>query len=155
MNSNYNDIIDVILTLLDDEKLAKYIVVSGSIVPYLILNKESNEKHSDFYIFVAQDKMNFVRSKMKELSKEYLFDIITDSKKYSKIDCGFKIKYEDTMVGFFPYLLENNNLSIKTYSLNKEKKEISLKTRTIFNVTKNSIIRQITFAKDKTLKIMR
>lgn len=154
MNSNYNDIIDVILTFAYDKELENLIVVSGSLVPYLILNKESNEFHRDLYMFIPKDKIDFVRRKITKLSKEYLFDIITDSKKSSKFDYGFKIKYEDTIVGFFPYFFEENNLVIKTYSLDNDKKEIALKTRTIPNVTKNSVIRQINFNKDKTLKIM-
>lgn len=154
MNSNYNDIIDVILTFAYDKELENLIVVSGSLVPYLILNKESNEFHRDLYMFIPKDKIDFVRRQIAKLSKEYLFDIITDSKKSSKFDYGFKIKYEDTIVGFFPYFFEENNLVIKTYSLDNDKKEIALKTRTIPNVTKNSVIRQINFNKDKTLKIM-
>lgn len=154
MNSNYNDIIDVILTFAYDKQLENLIIVSGSIVPYLILNKESNEFHKDLYMFIPEDKIDFVRRKITKLSKEYLFDIITDSKKSSKFDYGFKIKYEDTIVGFFPYFIEENNLIIKTYSLDNDQKEIALKTRTIPNVTKNSVIRQINFNKDKTLKIM-
>lgn len=154
MNSNYNDIIDVILTFTYDKQIENLIIVSGSIVPYLILNKESNEFHRDLYMFIPKDKIDFVRRKITKLSKEYLFDIITDSKKSSKFDYGFKIKYEDTIVGFFSYFFEENNLVIKTYSLDNDKKEIALKTRTIPNVTKNSVIRQINFNKDKTLKIM-
>ena len=77
-------IIDILLTLLEDDELSKYILVSGSIVPYLILSKESKDKHEDLYIYVLEEKMNFLRKRLNELSKEYLFDIISDSKWYSK-----------------------------------------------------------------------
>ena len=84
MNSNYNDIIDIILTFTSDEELSGDIAVSGSIVPYLVTNKESMEYHSDFYILVKNKKINLVRDKIKKLTKEYEFDFISDSKKYSK-----------------------------------------------------------------------
>ena len=63
MNSNYNDIIDVILTLVDDEEIRSDIAVSGSIVPYLVANKESLEHHTDFYILVKNKKMDLKREK--------------------------------------------------------------------------------------------
>ena len=154
MNGNYNDIIDIILTLIDDEQIRESITVSGSIVPYIVLNKESYEYHTDFYVLVKEKKINYVREKIKKLSKEYAFDVISDSKKYAKDDFGFKIKYEHTIVGFFPYSIIDNNLSIKTYSLNKENTKVKLKTKVIPNVTKSSVIRLVKFAKDKNLRIM-
>ena len=140
MNSNYNDIIDIILTFTSDEELSGDIAVSGSIVPYLVTNKESLEYHSDFYILVKNKKINLVRDKIKKLTKEYEFDFISDSKKYSKEDYGFKVKYQGTTVGFFPYSLIDNNLTIKTYAINKDNK-------------KSSVIRLINFSKQK-IRIM-
>lgn len=154
MKSNYNDIIDIILTLVEDEEIANAIAVSGSIVPYIICNKESFEYHTDFYILVKEKKICMIRDKIKKLSKEYQFDIVSDSKRYSKEDYGFKIKYENTTVGFFPYSLIDNNFSIKTYGLSKDNKEVGLKTKIIPSVTKSSIIRLTKFSNDKTLRIM-
>lgn len=154
MKSNYNDIIDIILTLIDDEEIANSIAVSGSIVPYIICNKESFEYHTDFYILVKEKKIKMVREKIKKLSKEYQFDIVSDSKRYSKEDYGFKIKYENTTVGFFPYSLIDNIFSIKTYGLSKDNMEVGLKTKIIPNVTKSSIIRLTKFTNNKTLRIM-
>ena len=65
MNSNYNDIIDIILTLTDDEDISNNIAISGSIVPYLVTNKESLEYHSDFYILVKSKKIDLVRNKVR------------------------------------------------------------------------------------------
>ena len=84
MNSNYNDIIDIILTLTDDEDISNNIAISGSIVPYLVTNKESLEYHSDFYILVKSKKIDLVRDKVRKLTKEYEFDFVSDSKRYSK-----------------------------------------------------------------------
>lgn len=154
MNSNYNDIIDIIITLIQDEEIASSIAVSGSIVPYIILGKESYEYHSDFYVLVKEKNINSVRNKMKKLSKEYQFDIVSDSRRYSKYDYGFKIKYENTTVGFFPYSIIDNNFSIRTYGLNKDGMEVRLKTKIIPNVTKSSVIRLTKFTNDKTLRIM-
>lgn len=153
MNSNYNDIIDIILTLVNDEDIINNIAVSGSIVPYLVTNKESGEFHSDFYLLVKNKKIDVVRNKIKSLSKEYEFDIISDSKKYSKEDYGFKIKYQGTTVGFFPYSLINNDLTIKTFAINKDNTKISLKKKIIPNVKKSSIIRLINFSKSR-IRIM-
>ena len=153
MNSNYNDIIDIILTLADDENISNNIAISGSIVPYLVMEKESLETHTDFYILVKSKKMDFIRKKIEELTKEYEVDIIYDSKKYSKEDYGFKIKYQSTTVGFFPYSLLDNNLTIKTFAINKDNTKISLKTKVIPSVSKSSVIRSINFGRTK-LRIM-
>ena len=153
MNSNYNDIVDIILTLVSEEDLAGNIAISGSIVPYLVTGKESFEYHSDFYILVKNKKSDEVRKKIKELAREYEFDIISDSKKYSMEDYRFKIKYEGTTVGFFPYSIINNDLTIKTYAMSKDGSKISLKKKIIPSVTKSSVIRLIKFAKTK-IRIM-
>lgn len=154
MNSNYNDIIDIILTLTKDEEIAKSIAVSGSIVPYIVAGKESKEYHSDFYILVKERKTNIVRNKLKLLSKEFMFDIISDSKKYSKYDYGFKIKYENTTVGFFPYSLIDNTLTIKTFSIDNKHKKINLKKKIIPKVSKSDVIRLTSFDDDRILRIM-
>ncbi len=149
MNTNYNDIIDIILTLNCDDDIISNIAISGSIVPYLIVNKGSLEYHSDFYILVKNKKIDLVRQKLKKLSKEYEFDIISDSKKHSKEDYGFKIKYETTTVGFFPYSLIDDELTIKTYAINNENTKISLKKKIIPSIKKSSVIRYINFSKGK------
>ena len=154
MKGNYNDIIDIILTLIQDYEIQKSIAISGSIVPYLIMNIESKEYHNDFHILVKNKNMNYVRNKVKKLSKEYAFDIVSDSKKYSKEDFGFKIKYQDTYVGFFPYSIIDNNLTLKTYAVENNNCIISFKTKIIPNITKSCLIRNINFAKDNTLRII-
>ncbi len=154
MNGNYNDIIDIIITLIQDDEIASSILVSGSIVPYIITNKESFEQHTDFYILVKERKIGAIRDKIKKLSNEYLFDVVSDSKRYSKVDYGFKIKYENTTVGFFPYSLIDNKFTIKTYGLNKNTMEVRLKTKVIPNVVKSSVIRLTKFNNDKNIRIM-
>ncbi len=153
MKSNYNDIIDIIITLFEDEEIINNIAISGSIVPYLVTERESLEYHSDFYILVKNKKIEMVRRKIKELTKEYEFDFFSDSKKYSKEDYGFKIKYQGTVVGFFPYSLIDNNLTIKTYAINKDGTKIKLKRKLIPTISKSSVIRLIKFGKSK-LRIM-
>ena len=153
MKSNYNDVVDIILTFMEDEDIINNVAISGSIVPYLVMEKESLEYHSDFYILVKNKKMDQVRRKIKELTSEYEFDIVSDSKKYSKDDYGFKIKYQNTTVGLFPYSLINNNLTIKTFAINKDGTKIHLKKKLIPEVSKSSIIRLIKFGKGK-LRIM-
>ena len=154
MKSNYNDIIDVILTLTEDESISSNIAICGSIVPYIVAKKESNEMHMDFYILVKQKKMNLVRNKIKKLSLEYDFDFVSDSKKYGNGDYGFKVKYEGTAIGFFPYSLVDNNLCIKTYAKMKDQGKIRLKKKVISGVEKSDVIRAIPFNEDRTLRIM-
>ena len=153
MKGNYNDIIDIILTLQKNETINKNIIISGSIVPYLLLNKESSENHTDLYILVNEQELSNVRKEMKKMSKEYLIDIISDSRKMNKTDYGFKMKYENTFIGFFPYEFLNNNFILKTYSINKNKTEIALKTKSIPCLTKTILFRQIKF-NNKSLTIM-
>ena len=128
MNSNFNDIIDVILTFNKNEELSKNIAVSGSIVPYIVTNKESLECHTDFYFLVKHKKINDVRDIIKKLSKEYTFDIVSDSKNYSASDYGFKIMYGDTVVGFFPYSIVDNNFTIILYICRTPQSEICIFT---------------------------
>ena len=154
MKSNYNDIIDVILTLTEDESISSNIAICGSIVPYIVAKKESNEIHMDFYILVKQKKMNLVRNKIKKLSLEYDFDFVSDSKKYGNGDYGFKVKYEGTAIGFFPYSLVDNNLCIKTYAKMKDQGKVRLKKKVISGVEKSDVIRAIPFNEDRTLIIM-
>jgi len=154
MKGNYNDIIDVILTLIEDEDIATNTAISGSVVPYIISNKDSKEFHGDFYVLVKQKKMKTIRRKMKALSDDYEFDFISDSIKYGNGDYGFKVVYEKTAIGFFPYSLINNNLCIKTYAKMKDEGKVKLKTKIIPNVSKSSVIRLIPFRDDKTLRIM-
>ena len=154
MKSNYNDIIDVILTLTEDESISSNIAICGSIVPYIVAKKESNEMHMDFYILVKQKKMNLVRNKIKKLSLEYDFDFVSDSKKYGNGDYGFKVKYEGTAIGFFPYSLVDNNLCIKTYAKMKDQGKVRLKKKVISGVEKSDVIRAIPFNEDRTLRIM-
>ena len=153
MKSNYNDIIDIILTIIEDEEISKSIAVSGSIVPYLALRKESFEYHTDFYILVKEKKIDKVRNKIKKLSKEYAFDIVSDSNKYSKKDYGFKAKYENTSIGFFPYSIIDNTLTIKTYSFDDDKK-VKLKRKTVPDVLKKDLIKLIQFDDEKIIRIM-
>ncbi len=154
MKSNYNDIVDVILTIANDEDLVKNIAVSGSIVPYLITSKESDEYHSDFYILVNEKQINEVRKKIKAYSRQYEFDFIADSYRRTDKDCGFKMKYEDTVIGFFPYSLIDNVLTIRSFSIDDDDRVITEKTRIIKNVAKSSVIRLISLNGDRKLRIM-
>lgn len=153
MKGNYNDIVDIILTFIDNEDLRSNIAISGSIVPYLIMEKESNKYHNDFNIYVKEKKIDDVRKIIKTLSKEYEFQIIEDCKKMCSTDHGFKIKYEDTIVNFYPYSIINNNFILKTYTINEDEKIINLKSKKICDITKNAIIRLVKFG-NKNLRII-
>lgn len=154
MKNNYNDIIDILMTLLNDEEIASSIVVSGTIVPFLVTKKEPDEYIRDFSILVKKKNIDSIRKKVKNLSKEYTFDIVSDSKTYVVGECGFKIKYNDTNVRFEPYSFLSNNFKVSSYVLSEDEKEIITKTNTLYNVTKNCIIRYTTFSDDKKIRII-
>lgn len=154
MKNNYNDIIDILMTLLNDEEIASSIVVSGTIVPFLVTKKEPDEYIRDFSILVKKKNIDSVRKKVKNLSKEYTFDIVSDSKTYTVGEYGFKIKYNDTNVRFEPYSFLSNNFKVSSYALSEDEKEIITKTNTLYNVTKNCIIRYTTFSDDKKIRII-
>lgn len=149
MKSNYNNIIDIILTLIQDKEIQENLIIGGSIVPYLILNKESKEYHPDFYIYFKEKKFDIIRRKVKKMCKEYEMDIISDSSKNSDKDYGFKVKYDNTIVGFFPYSLINNNFKYKSYNINTENKTIKLKDKIINGVSKSDVIRSCEFSNMK------
>ncbi len=153
MKSNYNDVIDLLLTIIEDEEVRKSILICGSIVPYIILGEESKEYHNDLYVYVKRTKMDLVRKKLIKLSKKYELDIVSDTKKLGKYEFGFKIKYEDTIIGFFPYTLINNKLTVKTYRVNTDEKKIEYKTKTLESINKDDIIRAVMIS-DKTIRII-
>ena len=154
MKNNYNDIIDILVTLLDDKEIQSSMVVSGCIVPFLVTKKEPDEYIRDFSILIKQSHMDSVRKKIMKLSKEYAFDILSDSNNYMYGDYGFKIKYNDTYVRFEPYSFLSNNFKIKSYALSEDEKEIITKTSIIYNITKNCIIRYTNFSDNKKIRII-
>ena len=153
MKSNYNDVIDLLLTIVDNEEVRKSILICGSIVPYIILGEESKEYHNDLYVYVKRNKMDLVRKEIIKLSKKYELDIVSDTKKLGKYEFGFKIKYEDTIIGFFPYTLINNKLTVKTYRVNTDEKKIEYKTKVLEDINKEDIIRS-TMLSDKAIRII-
>ena len=153
MKNNYNDVIDLLLTIVEDEEVRKSILICGSIVPYIILGEESKEYHNDLYIYVKRNKMDLVRKALIKLSKKYELDIVSDTKKLGKYEFGFKIKYEDTIIGFFPYTLINNKLTVKTYRVNTDEKKIEYKTKVLEEINKEDIIRLVMLS-DKAIRII-
>lgn len=141
MNSNYNDIVDVILTLIKNEDIRDSILVSGSIVPYIITKEESKESHRDLYIYYKEKKEKKVRKVLNKLCKEYEMDIVSDTLEAIDKDFGFKVKYQDNIIGFFPYKIVDNKLTLKTYVFDSKEREFKLKTKVIEHVNKSDVIR--------------
>lgn len=142
MKNNYNDIIDIILTFIYED-ISDDIVIGGSLVPYLMLGREPKFTIDDFYILISEDKINNVRERLEKLREIYDFEIISDSKKLTRMDYGFKIKYEDIVVGLFPFSDKNNEFTIKTYSYNEKKRLVDLKTKCIPNLSRKKAIKKI------------
>ena len=127
------------------------VIIDGNIMKENL--KNSNKKESWLLNELKSKKIDLVRNKVRKLTKEYEFDFVSDSKRYSKEDYGFKIKYQGTTVGFFPYSLIDNDLTIKTYSLNKEKDKIDFKKKIIPRVTKSSVIEKSSNTVTNEIKI--
>ena len=69
MKNNYNDIIDILMTLLNDEEIASSIVVSGTIVPFLFTKKEARKKIKKLYL---QTNVYFCIIKMQQKGNVYV-----------------------------------------------------------------------------------
>lgn len=142
MKNNYNDIIDIILTFIHED-ISNDIVIGGSLVPYLMLGREPKFTIDDFYMLISEDKINRIREKLEKLREIYDFEIISDSKKLTRMDYGFKIKYENVVVGLFPFNDKDNQFMIKTYSYNEKKRLINLKTKCIPNLSRKKVIKKV------------
>ncbi|MGE5456013.1 MAG: hypothetical protein ACM3O4_02800 [Ignavibacteriales bacterium] len=100
---NYSNIINILMSIIQDEELADIVFVSGGIVPWLVSKKDSKRNHSDIDLLVLQENMLKVR---KFLRKYNLYDASLDSLNYEDaemVDYGVDTYIRDIPVGFYPY----------------------------------------------------
>lgn len=154
MNNNYKEVMDIILTFIDDEDIKDKLIYSGDIIPFLIKDKESNIYHNDFEIFVEFDDMQEVRNTMNSLSKEFDFEIIFDTNKVTTHDYGFRFKYDNTVVSVHPYTIKKNNLYIRSFSISSDLKRVVQKLKKIPNFDENEAFRILEIKENKVIKII-
>lgn len=100
---NYSNIINILMSIIQDEELADIVFVSGGIVPWLVSKKDSKRNHSDIDLLVLQENMLKVR---KFLRKYNLYDASLDSLNYEDaemVDYGVDTCISGIPVGFYPY----------------------------------------------------
>ena len=154
MNNNYEEILDIILTFINEEDIKDKLIYSGDIIPFLIKNNKSDIYHNDFEIFVEFDDMPEVRKVMGGLSKEFDFEIIFDTDKVTTHDYGFRFKYDNTVVSVHPYTIKKNNLYIRSFSISTDLKRVIQKLKKIPNFNEREAFRTLELKDDKVIKII-
>lgn len=113
----------------------------GGIVPYLLLNQNSNRLHDDIDIITKLENM----PKLREIFKKTEFYIGKyDSMMHinEEIDYGFMINVDGVPVGIYPYTYEENTLrqySFNPYNTRCKIKEIHLKELSDYLMTYKSV----------------
>lgn len=94
------DALDKILKILEENNLKKYI--TGGMVPYILLNQDSNRLHDDIDTICNLDNIEKLRELFK---KEGLYIPEWDSKTYARDgkDYGFEIKIDGVPFGIAPF----------------------------------------------------
>ncbi len=154
MNNNYGEILDIILTFVENEDICNKVIYSGSVIPFVIKKEESNIYHNDFEIFVEFDDMKQVRRAIYNLSREFDFEITIDTNKVTAHDYGFRIKYDNTIVSINPYTIKKNNLYIRSFSVSQDMKKIIQKLRKIPNFNEREAFRTLEIEDAKVIKIV-
>lgn len=154
MNNNYQEILDIILTFIEEEDIKGKLIYSGDIIPFLIKDIESDIYHNDFEIFVEFDDMKKVRRIMNDLSKEFDFEMMFDTDKVTTHDYGFRLKYDNTIVSVHPYTIKKNNLYIRTFSISSDLKKVVQKLKKIPNFNESEAFRTLEVKENKVIKII-
>lgn len=78
------------------------LILCGGIVPYLLLNEDSNRLHDDIDTICRLEDMPKIRKVFKKVG---LYDKAWDSLSFAKNkkDYGFEIKINDVPIGIYPY----------------------------------------------------
>ncbi|HOZ54387.1 MAG TPA: hypothetical protein PKY25_03580 [Bacilli bacterium] len=154
MNNNYDEILDIILTFVEDEDISNKLIYSGDIIPFLIKDIESNKYHNDIEILVEFDDMRLVRKTIYNLSKEFDFEILLDTNKVTTHDYGFRIKYDNTVISIHPYSIKKNNLYIRSFTISQDMKKVIQKLRKIPNFNETDAFRTLEIKDNKIIKII-
>ena len=115
-NLNYKKIKDLLIKIASIKVLADNIVIFGGVAPYLMTDTESNRNHSDVDILVSQDKMFLIRDL---LIANNIYKSEMDSLNIPELndDYGVKAVINGIYVEFEPFVVENNKLTRKSFSL--------------------------------------
>ena len=106
--------------------------ICGGIVPYILLNQNSNRLHDDIDSVVRLEDMEKLREIFK---KEGLYIEKWDSKKNVEDgnDYGFEIMIEEVPVGIYPYTYQDNLLT--QYSYDSYNKRCKIKKINLINLS--------------------
>ena len=78
--------------------------IAGGIVPYLLLNQDSNRLHSDIDLICDIKDMNTLRI----LAQKYsVYQKQLDSLNFKNKDYGFEIFINNIKVGIYPFIIKN------------------------------------------------
>lgn len=115
----------------------KYISLAGGVVPYFLLNKDSNRLHSDIDTLCNIENMNSIRE---ALQQSPYYDAEQDSISYSlaKKDYGLSLKIMDVPIGIYPYSFQNEMLTQYSYDpITHEAKERKGQVEQLSNYVRN------------------
>lgn len=122
--------LEKVLKLLEENNLTLYI--SGGIVPYILLNQDSNRLHDDIDTICKLEDIE----KLRELFKtEGFYNPDWDSKNYTQdgIDYGFEMEIEGVPFGIYPF--EYKDGTVTQYSFDPYNKKCKTKTIQIEEIT--------------------
>lgn len=99
--------------------------IAGGIVPYLLLNEDSNRHHSDIDFICPLQDMTKLRNIFKQAS---LYKNDWDSLSYAKDnkDYGFEIIIDGIPVGIYPFTYKDKKLMQYSYDPNRKMCKIKL-----------------------------
>lgn len=104
--------------------------IAGGIVPYLLLNQDSNRLHSDIDLICDIKDMNTLRT----LGQKYsVYQKQLDSLNFKNKDYGFEIFINNIKVGIYPFIIKNK--IIYQYSYDAQTKTFKTKTIQVENIT--------------------
>jgi hypothetical protein len=100
--------------LLADKRIADKLAFCGGSVPYLLSGEDSGREHGDIDCAVKQEDMAIVREAIKEMG---LHNPEFDSLQINKtdnLDYGFETFIDGFNVGFKPYAVDDEGISVRT-----------------------------------------
>lgn len=119
MGHSYKKIIDVYNKVIKMNKTGVDLYLSGGIVPYILLNEDSERLHANLDLLCSKSNINILRDLFR---KKKLYDPKRDSLTYTvnNVDYGFQVIIDDVKVNF--YVFEEKENGIIEYSFDAKKR---------------------------------
>ncbi len=125
----YEDVLEIIEKLSDEQELEEKFAVVGGVVPYLVADMKSDRAHSNLDLLVKYQDMDIIRNFLK---KKHLYNPKYDSMNYleNKQDYGLLTKIKGLPVNFFPYKKNSKDgvpvIDTRMFSLSDVEGQINL-----------------------------